>query len=191
MAKGHRGRSRARRGDAERPRGGTPDLDALLAQFDDGVRAAALAEAARITAAVWRRHDKLPPAMLRAARSIGVSLSRSRPGKAAGPMRSTRDTVIHPFLDHARTRTVLSAIVAERRLARRQADVLTALVAGVPRSFLAKELGLGENSIKTYVGQLLRKLKQRDLADAVWWVRRQIVRPRQRPRRARHVGDRR
>ena len=88
-------------------------------------------------------------------------------------------------------KSALAAIVATRGLSPREAQVLAAAVYGVPRSRLAEALGVAENTVKMFIKNMLVKLGQPALDDAVWWVRQQIAAPatnRRRRRRPRSRG---
>jgi DNA-binding NarL/FixJ family response regulator len=61
-------------------------------------------------------------------------------------------------------------IAADRGLSPRETALYLAAVEGVPRSYLAKVLGISENTVKTQTRVLLRKLGHRRLDDAVWAV---------------------
>jgi len=65
----------------------------------------------------------------------------------------------------------LARVVTKHALSAREAAILSASAHGVPRPRLSEALGTSENTIKTQVRSLLRKLGQRDLDDAVWSLR--------------------
>jgi DNA-binding NarL/FixJ family response regulator len=77
-------------------------------------------------------------------------------------------------LDPRLVRSTVARIAATHYLSAREMDVLAAAVCGVPRSRVAEALGRSENTIKTQVNAVLKKLGQAGLDDAVWWVRSQV-----------------
>jgi len=79
----------------------------------------------------------------------------SRIGKGA-------DVAADPRIDLAlRHRILRSALLA------REAEILVAAVHGIPRSALGGALGIGENTLKTHVNRLMRKLGTQTLDQAV------------------------
>jgi hypothetical protein len=170
------------------------EVDRLLDRLQQEVATAARAEVIKLVTPLELRSDGVGPALRRTARVLGVPARARRRRRA---MRSSAASTTRApsvaidrslFLDPDRAHVVLARIVAERGLARRLTDVLVALVAGVPRRHLSTVLGIAENSVKTYVGVLLDRLKKRDLTDVVWWARNQIAKqpkPRRRARRSR------
>jgi DNA-binding NarL/FixJ family response regulator len=65
----------------------------------------------------------------------------------------------------------VSVIAREHHLSAREAEILALAVDGIPRSHIARALGISENTIKTHIRSLLDKLGHLVLSDAVWWVR--------------------
>jgi DNA-binding NarL/FixJ family response regulator len=79
-------------------------------------------------------------------------------------------------LDPDAVGAVLADVAADRGLSRREQDALAALLHGVPRKRLGVVLGVGENTLKTFLRSALKKLKQKNSDDAVWWFRTEIER---------------
>jgi DNA-binding NarL/FixJ family response regulator len=49
-----------------------------------------------------------------------------------------------------------------------ESRVLDLAIAGVPRRYLAAELGVAENTVKTQIRHLLAKLGEKNLTEAAW-----------------------
>lgn len=65
----------------------------------------------------------------------------------------------------------LARSTREHRLTKREADILSHALRGVPRGHLAEVLGISENTVKKYVRSLLDKTNQTSLSETVWMVR--------------------
>lgn len=85
-------------------------------------------------------------------------------------------SVHHLALEPAVVRDVLDGIVRDRGLSVRESHALAAAVYGVPRSRLAEALGVTENSTKSFIRNVLRKLAVRSMDDAIWLVRTKVTR---------------
>lgn len=57
------------------------------------------------------------------------------------------------------------------KLSPQEARILALAVDGVPRRYVATELGLTENTVKTHVRRLLRKVGGKSLAEVVYRLR--------------------
>jgi DNA-binding NarL/FixJ family response regulator len=145
----------------------------LLGQLEIALAAAARRAALEIAGTIFGRAHRIGSAADRLTRSAGIRMARAR-AVTQRPARARADELA-PFLDPTLTRAGVATIAAKRSLSPRQVDVLTALVAGVPRRYLANVLRISEHSVKTHVKKLLRALRQRDVDRAVWWVRTQIA----------------
>jgi DNA-binding NarL/FixJ family response regulator len=56
-------------------------------------------------------------------------------------------------------------------LTKREAEILTHAVGGVPRGHLAEVMGVSENTLKTQIRSMLDKASQSSLSELVWAVR--------------------
>lgn len=78
-------------------------------------------------------------------------------------------------LDTRRLAAELRRIVDHFGLSKREAMILDAAAYGVPRAHLAEVLEVSENTMKAQVRSLLRKLGEKTLDDALWWIRKRVV----------------
>lgn len=74
------------------------------------------------------------------------------------------------------SRAVVDDYSAVARLSARETDILRLVLEGTPRSALAPELGMTENSIKTLVRRLLRKLGAGNLDEVARRVLEEVLR---------------
>lgn len=74
--------------------------------------------------------------------------------------------------------TILEDLIQTKRLSLRESQILTVATYGIPRSYIARRLGLSENTIKTQVRSLLDKTKQANLSEVVWSVHSQALKNR-------------
>jgi len=93
-------------------------------------------------------------------------------------------------LDTRRLAGELRRIVADFGLSKRESMILEAAAYGVPRAHLAEVLEVSENTMKAQVRSLLRKLGEKTLDDALWWIRKRVVAltPRRKPAAAPRRG---
>lgn len=114
--------------------------------------------------------------VVREAKSAGLSLSvgyvhrirylaRKKHGRVA-PRRS-RSPAVRPSGIDPRVELVLRHRILSGHLHPPEASVLVESVAGCTRAELGKKLGFAENTLKTHVRTMLRKLDVEDLQDAV------------------------
>lgn len=146
------------------------EFERMFVRLQNALSSQARRTAVEIAAQVLAGVARTPAAARQLVESLGIELT----GDAArdeGARAARRRQGSDPFLDPERARATLSTIVGKYKLSPRRADVLTALVAGVPRRHLGEALGLSEHSVKTHVRKMLRQLKQPDVAAAVWMVR--------------------
>lgn len=70
---------------------------------------------------------------------------------------------------------VVGRIARDFNVAPRAAEVLLHALAGVPRRYIAAQMGLSSDTVKTLVRILCRRVGQPTLDDAVWWARAKVV----------------
>lgn len=87
------------------------------------------------------------------------------------------EEIAHLAVDASAARSELVRVASEHGLSGRELQVLAAATFGVPRSRLAAALGIGENTVKTFIKKMLDKLGQQSLDEAVWWVRGRLATP--------------
>jgi two-component system, NarL family, response regulator LiaR len=125
--------------------------------------------------------DKLLPAVR--AGAAGYLLKDVQPQELAGAIRTVHagDALLHP----AAASRLMAEVAAddERRDARsllttRELEVLGCLARGLPNKVIAQRLGVSEKTVKTHVGNLLRKLGVTDRTQAALYaVREGLVAP--------------
>jgi DNA-binding NarL/FixJ family response regulator len=86
---------------------------------------------------------------------------------------NTHSACIHRGIDD-----ILEALVQSKRLSLRESQILRVATYGIPRSYIARRLGLSENTIKTQVRSLLDKTKRANLAELVWSVHNKALKTR-------------
>jgi two-component system, NarL family, response regulator LiaR len=125
--------------------------------------------------------DKLLPAVR--AGAAGYLLKDVQPQELAGAIRTVHagDALLHP----AAASRLMAEVAAddERRdarslLTKRELEVLGCLARGLPNKVIAQRLGVSEKTVKTHVGNLLRKLGVTDRTQAALYaVREGLVAP--------------
>ena len=90
----------------------------------------------------------------------------SRPGRPAGRV---------GWLDPDLATIVVAQLAREHRLAPRAAELLLRSLTGVPRRYLAAEMGITEHTVKTWVKMLCRQTGHSTMDQVVWWARAKVV----------------
>ena len=74
------------------------------------------------------------------------------------------------------SRAVVDDYSMEARLSARETEIVQLVLAGTPRQGLAREVGMSENSVKTLVRRLLRKLEAGSLDEVARRVLEEVLR---------------
>jgi DNA-binding CsgD family transcriptional regulator len=131
-----------------------PGITLATARFERALEVA-------VRAAVATAHDA---AVARAGRVVV-----GRPG------RPTRVLSAASWLEPDVAGRVVGRIAGDFNVAPRAAEVLLHALAGVPRRYIAAQMGVSADTVKTLVRILCRRVGQPTLDDAVWWARAKIV----------------
>jgi DNA-binding CsgD family transcriptional regulator len=73
--------------------------------------------------------------------------------------------------DDGSPESILAEVVGKHRLTPREADIVNAGIRGVPRRRLAKELGIGEETLKSHIQRILKKLGRHRFQEVAWELR--------------------
>jgi DNA-binding NarL/FixJ family response regulator len=74
-----------------------------------------------------------------------------------------RRAIAYHWTGDLRVAQVVDALALERELTPREAEIVAAAVAGMPRRLVASEIGVSENTVKVQIRQLLLKCKAASL----------------------------
>ena len=86
-----------------------------------------------------------------------------------------RRAITHHWTRDIRVAQVVDALALERRLTPREAEIVAASVAGMPRRLVASEIGVSENTVKVQIRQLLLKCKATSLDEVADGVLRKAL----------------